>query len=182
MKTAFINADIIDVIGRKTDKSMTIIVEDGRIKEISGKTDISGCKIIDLSGKTVAPGLFNMHVHTYSDASPDPLLQKDNVVAMTLMALKNIETFTRTGVTLIRDVETPHGIMLELREAIKDGRIKNAPDVLAVDRGICMTGGTTWNFCGYEADGEDDCRKAARLMLRNHADWIKILASGGIVP
>ena len=47
-------------------------------------------------------------------------------------------------------------------------------------RCICMTGGHGWNT-GRQADGADECRKAAREMLRAGADWIKVMATGGVM-
>ena len=43
-----------------------------------------------------------------------------------------------------------------------------------------MTGGHGWNT-GRQADGADECRKAAREMLRAGADWIKVMATGGVM-
>lgn len=34
---------------------------------------------------------------------------------------------------------------------------------------------------GREADGPDDCRKAAREQLRAGADWVKVMATGGVM-
>ena len=37
-----------------------------------------------------------------------------------------------------------------------------------------------WSM-GREADGPDDCRKAAREQLRAGADWVKVMATGGVL-
>ena len=83
--------------------------------------------------------------------------------------------------TFIRDVGSNDNVAVELMRAVESGRIKKAPDIQAAGKPICMTGGTTWGFLGYEADGENECRKAARLMLRSGANLIKLMATGGVV-
>jgi imidazolonepropionase-like amidohydrolase len=45
---------------------------------------------------------------------------------------------------------------------------------------ICMTGGHGWSL-GYEADGADGLRRAARAMIKAGADNVKLIASGGIL-
>jgi imidazolonepropionase-like amidohydrolase len=48
-------------------------------------------------------------------------------------------------------------------------------------RPITMTGGHYWPF-GGEADGTDAVREAVRQMVKEGADWIKIMATGGGTP
>lgn len=48
-------------------------------------------------------------------------------------------------------------------------------------RPITMTGGHCWPF-GGEADGTDGVREAVRQMVKEGADWIKIMATGGGSP
>jgi len=65
--TALVGADIIDGLNDKTAVNMTLIIEDGRIKEIGKKDKITipnGAKEIDLTGKTIIPGLWEMHAHS----------------------------------------------------------------------------------------------------------------------
>jgi len=45
------------------DKKMDILVEDGKIKEISDNIEIEGVKVIDANGKWVTAGLIDVHVH-----------------------------------------------------------------------------------------------------------------------
>ena len=47
----------------KTDKILDILVEDGKIAEIAENVNADSDKVIDASGKIVAPGLIDMHCH-----------------------------------------------------------------------------------------------------------------------
>lgn len=182
MRTFFTHANIVDVKNHTTLQDIAIVVEDGRIVELESSPFLDADDIeVDLKGQFVTPGLFNCHVHMTSRATNDPLNDMSlDAVNQTIVAAKNLSTYIRTGVTYVRDVGALYDIPMKLRDAVIRGDIKIAPDIQASGQPICITGGTTWNFVGYQADGENECRKAARLMIRQGADWIKLMGSGGV--
>lgn len=45
------------------DGVMDVLIENGKIKEVSKEINAAGATIIDAKGKLVTPGLFDMHVH-----------------------------------------------------------------------------------------------------------------------
>lgn len=180
MKAAFIHANVIDVLERKTLIDQTVLIEEGRICAVDPQLDTAGYQIEDLGGKYLSPGFFNMHVHTTVSASTDSNFHAYTPVESTLLSLENLSSYIRSGITFVRDVGSYDEIW-EIREAVRSGRIAMAPDMQLSGRPICQTGGTTWTMVGYQADGEDECRKAARLMLRSGADWIKLMGTGGII-
>lgn len=180
MKTAFTHTNLIDVLTGTLLSDCTILVEDGIITDIAHDIPADVNSVINLSGKYVTPGFFDCHVHLVNDSLPEALSKKKTPVGYTLTALENLESLAKAGVTFARDVGDVHNVAIELREAIKSGRIKLAPDLQASGQPICMTGGTSWHKLGYEADGVDECRKAARLMLKNGADVVKLMGTGGV--
>ena len=70
---------------------------------------------------------------------------------------------------------------IEIRDMVKKGEITLAPDMQVSGNSICMTGGHGWSMIGCEADGVDGCTRAARLQLRKGVDWIKVMATGGVM-
>jgi imidazolonepropionase-like amidohydrolase len=64
-----------------------------------------------------------------------------------------------------------------IKEAIKKGIIKG-PRLLLSGRPITITGGHCF-FLNGEADGIDGVRKAVRQLIKEGADFLKIMASGG---
>ncbi len=65
---ALINGNIIDVISGKSDRG-TVIIENGMITRVGSAATIripKSSTVIDLKGKSVLPGLWDMHVHTFS--------------------------------------------------------------------------------------------------------------------
>lgn len=179
MTTVFTNANILDVISETTIKGGSVLVEDDIIKEVG--TDIAvpeGAKVVDLGGKTMLPGIFNCHVHMCSDAGNG---QKEHLsdAASAICGIKNLRILVNSGVTYIRDAGSPNYIDIDLHEAQLRGDII-APEMQTAGRCICMTGGHGHDS-GREADGPDDCRKAAREQLKAGASWIKVMATGGVM-
>ncbi|MEO7965203.1 MAG: amidohydrolase family protein, partial [Gemmatimonadaceae bacterium] len=59
-------ATVIDGTGRPAISDATVIVRDGRIERVGPTADIAlpkGLRIIDVRGKTIIPGLWDMHAH-----------------------------------------------------------------------------------------------------------------------
>lgn len=179
MTTAFTHTNIVDVINETLIPDTTVLVEDNLIKAIKANLPISeNTKVVNLNGKTMLPGLFNCHVHMCAGAgtgAPEVLSQ----AAQTIRALGNLKTLINSGVTYIRDAGTPDYIDVELHNAQLAGTIL-APEMQTACRCICMTGGHGHSD-GREADGADDCRKAAREQLKAGANWIKVMATGGVM-
>jgi imidazolonepropionase-like amidohydrolase len=63
---ALVGGDVVDGLTDTAQKDMTVLVEGGRIKSITarkGTTVPAGAKVIDVTGKTLIPGLWDMHAH-----------------------------------------------------------------------------------------------------------------------
>lgn len=73
MKYAFTNGIILDGTKDMQPVRGKIIITDGdKIVDIADKSaDVSDCKVIDLVGKYIMPGLINMHVHLPATGKPE---------------------------------------------------------------------------------------------------------------
>ena len=179
IRKAFLHANVIDVLNDKILPDTTIFVEDGKITAMDSGLQPEGALAVDLQNAYVCPGLFNVHVHCTKTGAGDQSLEKLSEAQRTILAINNLATYIRDGVTFIRDVGCQGMIALDLRDAVKDGRIPVAPDMVVAGRGITMTGGSSY-MSAIEADGTDECRKAARQLLKAGVDWIKLFATGGV--
>lgn len=64
---ALVGANIVDGLSEVTKKDMTLIIEDDKIINIGQRTEIKipeNAEILDVSGKTLIPGLWDMHAHS----------------------------------------------------------------------------------------------------------------------
>lgn len=179
MKTAFVHANVLDVLEGRILPDQTVLVDDGLITAVDHNLTTEGYTLVDLEGKYLSPGFFNCHTHMVTPFASSFQAVKKGHAYFTVYALQNLKTYIKTGVTFVRDVGDVDFLTLEIRDAIKSGLIKMAPDMVTTGRPICMTGGSTWNMMGIQADGEDECRKTARLIIRNGVDWLKLMATGG---
>lgn len=65
--TALVGGDLIDGLSETTKEDMTLIIENGRIKNIGSRSETEipeNAKVIDMTGKVLMPGLWDMHAHS----------------------------------------------------------------------------------------------------------------------
>ena len=146
---------------------------------------------VDLRGCTLLPGLFNLHVHIQRRHLAARQQQVFRVGAAAVenapdtyrivWAMKNAWRELFSGVTTLRDCASKNRINNTLRDMIRSGIVKG-PDILSCGFGIAATGGhETHRYQGaVEVDGPDEVRKAVRMEIKQGADFIKFMASGGI--
>jgi len=185
----FRNARLFD--GEAMYENAHVLVEGDRIKEVSDREIKSaGAETLDLSGRTLMPGLIDAHFHAYAT---DLDLAKADQTVRSLHALEAhalLEASLQRGFTTVRDAA---GADYGLAKATEKGLIKG-PRIFYAGRAITQTGGHGDTraagvepcACGqmqgmsWVADGPDEVRKAVREELRKGADQIKIFVSGGI--
>lgn len=173
------------VIGQPfTEKS--ILIDQGTIQAIyeAGREPQLPANVeeIDAQGKTILPGLINLHTHISLDGrSPDPYgtALKDGPYIMLVKAMHAAKEYLQSGVTTIRDLGAMDGVDFGVKRAITEGLIIG-PRMLVSGRPLCITGGHGRPL-SMEVDGADSARHAARLQLKDGADVIKLMATGGVM-
>jgi imidazolonepropionase-like amidohydrolase len=168
--------------------------EDGRIAAGGSASAVSAPKDadrIDVSGLTVLPGIVDCHVHLSLRLEPVAQQTQRSATDLVVRALETGRDFLEAGVTTIRDAGyTPSGI----KRAFASGAFPG-PRTQVSCTPLSQTGGhgDGWTPSGAVletevsdlppgiADGVDAVRRAARLQIRAGADWIKVMASGGVL-
>ncbi|MFN8399016.1 MAG: amidohydrolase family protein [Anaerolineales bacterium] len=136
---------------------------------------------MDLTGRTILPGLIDSHVHIALECLPDSTLSGPWGWT-TLIMLKHAQNTLAAGITSIRDVGGRHHLEFSLRKAIDMGLFVGPRMSLAGKLLSITTTGTEWYEGMYrEADGVEEVRKAAREQLKAGADLIKVLATGAVL-
>lgn len=170
---------IIDCVGSVGTDARCITVENGRITALTKRPEQADY-LLDWSEQTVLPGMINCHTHICSipAARGDEMLRYQPA-QQAVIALEQARELLLSGVTTIRDLGGLDGIDLQLRDLERQGRI-DAPEIFAAGKFITMTGGHGF-FMGMECDGADACRRAARMQIKNGADVVKMMATGGVL-
>jgi len=129
----------------------------------------------------VVPGLINAHAHLEGSGEPQTMavFVLTTPTQRALACAANARKALTAGVTGMRDLGSTERLAIDTRDAIAAGTIEG-PTVVAAGRAVCMTGGHGW-FIGRQADGESEVRKAVREQLRDGADCIKFIATGGVL-
>jgi imidazolonepropionase-like amidohydrolase len=174
---------LIDGAGGEPVNDVEIAVRDGVIEEItpSGVRErASDARVYHLPGKTVLPGLIDVHTHLMFGTGPrtyEDVIAHDSDDLMLIRGVRNAYLHLRAGVTTLRDCGARNDVTFSLRDAAAAGLFLT-PRMHVSGRPITITGGHFW-WCNEEADGVDQVRAATRKMLKQGADFIKIMASGG---
>ena len=171
----------------------TVIVENGRIMRIDdGATAPAGAIVVDMTTKTVMPGLIDAHVHLTGDpGTPYWREAIDSNESAAVTGVKNALLTARAGFTTVRDLGAPGLASFALRDAVKAGTVPG-PRILASGPAISIIGGHG-DVSGYKPEvnaaldghntctGPDQCAARVREWSKLGADVIKITATGGVL-
>ncbi len=174
---------LIDGTG-KTFTNAVVIVQDDRVQSVgTGNVAIpSGAEVIDLSRYTGVPGLIDGHTHVtyYWDGVSIPRYEPPRHPAVVaFLAQENAQKALEAGVTTIRNMNSPDGIDLAMRDLVNMGKMIG-PRMFVSGLGIRITRSTAPPApIGIMADGVDAVIHAVRQVLASGADWVKMYGSTG---
>lgn len=190
----FKNAVVIDGTSAEARPGHYVLVEGNTIREVSAAPIASAsASVIDLKGRTLMPGLIDCHVHVVATMAN---LARNAAMPTSFQALKSVavmDGMLKRGFTSVRDAS---GADYGLKLAVEEGLFR-APRLFIAGKSLSQTGGhgdlrgrfDDRDFClcharlgllSRVADGVDAVRKAVREELKAGADFIKIMASGGV--
>ena len=191
------NARIFDGYSEECAERASVLIESGSICEVSDRPiKADKAQRIDVAGKTLMPGLIDLHIHAYFSDLNAKVVDGRDAPYRTAYAIKKLGHALDCGFTSVRDIG---GGDYPLAAAIEDKLIR-APRFFYAGKVLSMTGGHvdyrtpneaqhTHGYCscgsmnwgGVVVDGVDECLKATREELRRGAHCIKIVASGGVM-
>jgi imidazolonepropionase-like amidohydrolase len=185
------NVDVWDGTSDSLKLKTDVLIEGNKIKQVAKGIKADGAQVIDGKGYTVTPGLIDMHQHLTLNGGT-AAGEKWDAYVQGAHASRAAEYLLRSGFTTIRDIA---GNTIGLKKAINEN-ILPGPRMYTSGPAIGPTGGhSDWAPRtappGYEAyqekvgnthvvDGRTEWLRAARWNMRNGADFLKVMAGGGV--
>ena len=194
MKYALKNAVILD--GTKDMEPLrgqSVLVEGETIVGlVPAGSEPMGFEPVDLSGKYLMPGLFNMHVHLAGSGKPQKKQRDNEKLVKTIMgsgltravAYSMVCGFVRdelmSGVTTIRTMGGLGNFDSRLRDEIAAGR-QDGPRILAANQGISVPGGHMAGSVAIAARSIDEALAHLEQSEREGVDLVKLMITGGVL-
>ena len=108
---ALTHATVVDGTGAGPQKDVTIVMENGRIRDMGPSSKLSvpaGASVVDLKGKFIVPGIINAHGHVGAKTEPQ------------------LRQYALYGVTTATSMQTDPDEVVQIREAQKRGELRGA--------------------------------------------------------
>jgi imidazolonepropionase-like amidohydrolase len=109
--TVLTHATVIDGAGAAPQKDVTIVMENGRIRDVGPSSKVpvpAGATVVDLTGKFITPGIINAHGHVGAKTEPQ------------------LRQYALYGVTTTTSMQTDPDEVVQVREAQKRGELRGA--------------------------------------------------------
>lgn len=172
----------------------TITVVNGRITAIAAGLQPApeGATLIDLSSRTVLPGLIDLHVHLTGDPGGEFWREAvDPDEWGVVIGMKNAGLTVRAGFTTVREAGSARQTAFVLRRGTAEG-IVVGPRIIAAGPALAIVGGhgDVTGFredvlhalaTGFTCTGAVECAERVREASRAGSDVIKITATGGVL-
>jgi imidazolonepropionase-like amidohydrolase len=193
MSTAYVHARLFTATGTEVIEDGAVVVDGDRIAWVGAADELQhDGETVDLSGRTVLPGLCDAHAHlVYSGVTDVASIDfTKSIEQATVDAVNNARLLLELGFTSARDVGTRANIAVTIRNAVQAGALPG-PRIKASKQIISTWGGLgdwypTHIFRREQRDdmlteivtGPWEARNAVRQQIKDGVDWVKVEASG----
>jgi imidazolonepropionase-like amidohydrolase len=190
---AVLAGKLIDVRTGDVRSRAYILIAGDRVQSIADAAP-AGVSVVDLSAYTVLPGLIDAHGHILSNPTSQNFATelRTSIPQATLWGVYNLRLWLDHGFTSVRDAceGPPDYPQFALRDSVKRGLILG-PRITAAGGCISLSGGhgdgaplsadVQMPRGQNVADSVDDIDRVVRRDIKYGADWIKLMATGGVM-
>lgn len=172
------HATLIDGSGGAPLPDAAILIENGRIRAVGPASEVSapkGTKVIDAAGKTVIPGIINLHGHvgmTKGLVQAQENYTRENV-------LDGLKTYAAYGVTTTTSLGTDLDLVTEIQNELDEGKLPGHTRVITALQGFTYRNGYPTQAPGVkglaqEVTSVDDARRRVDSLANRGAQIVKM--------
>ncbi|MCW3491703.1 amidohydrolase family protein [Dethiobacter alkaliphilus] len=197
-------AKVVDGLSDSLKDGVTITVEDGIITGIGKEDELTippGANVLNLSGKTVMPGLIDSHLHLSQSGVDD--FVKPYAEKMEAKLKRNAYLTLKSGVTTVRNMPGGTGkAIYKFREKVKQEKVLG-PRILASGPALAPSYGyfSLKRFfppnpfvmsllsrifgahgLAIDVDSQEKARETVKELKKEGADFIKTVTPGAHMP
>jgi imidazolonepropionase-like amidohydrolase len=181
---------LLDIENGRMRTDIVVRIVDGRVTSV--ETRRPGESVThDLGDVTLLPGLVDCHVHLIGGTEQTPYEDlRETTARAAIEGVANARATIEAGFTTVRDLGSRDFADVALRDAIAAGHVVG-PRMLVAVKSLSSTGGhgdrndlpadISVQRYSAVADGADQIAQKVRENVRYGADWIKVLATGGVM-
>src|SRR5690625_1640804 len=180
---------LIDGNGGEIIENSGVLIKDDKILDVGPADRVNApedAEVIDVTGKTIMPGLIDAHIHLLGGKNLDLASAALEPIEVQMgRALNALPKLIDAGFTTVRDLGSDLGV--HIKTLIREGQYKG-PNIQTSNQVLTQTGGhSDFHMLPPEfnkhriCDGVSECIKAAREQFRAGADVIKICSTGGVL-
>jgi imidazolonepropionase-like amidohydrolase len=192
---------LVDVVAGEVRPAQVVTIRGDRIESVDPDdgTQADDVAVIDLSNRTVLPGLIDCHAHMVGQVESGhgySFLLGRTAAQEALTGVANARDTLMAGFTTVRDVGTFRAFVdVALRDAIDAGEVLG-PRMRCAGAYVTCSGGGGDVIGGLApdvaaavprdlrfgvADSADQVRRVVREILHGGADFIKMIATGAVL-
>ena len=189
----FTHATVLDGTEHmKPQADRAVVVENGRIAAIvpaDAAPAPVGCRVVDLGGAYLLPGLINMHVHFCGSGKPTSagdagalMKRLDNPLGRAIvrkLLRKSAQTQLASGVTTVRGAGDPLYGDIAVRDGFNSGK-HTGPRLIAPGTGVTVPNGHGAGLFAQVAETPEQAAGLVREIAAHGADVIKLFVTGGV--
>jgi len=176
------NARLIPALTEGYDgQQADLLIEDGKIAGIfPAGHDCGDYEEIDAAGRTVLPGLLDLHTHLHFSKMDDLFLLSRKQNDVLLDCVDYAAELLRQGFTTIRDCGNPYYTAMAVRAGAERGLFR-APRILSCGYALAPTApGNDDSAITVHADTPEEVLKAGRQQIARGADFLKYFGTGTV--
>ena len=191
---------LVDVVAGEVLRAQVVTIRGERIEAVGPDEGsyADGARVIDLSNRTVLPGLIDCHAHLIGDIDTGhgyAALVQSSAAQEVIFGVRNARMTLEAGFTTVRDVGSFRALTdVALRAGIENGWLAGPRMMCAGAYITCPGGGGDVTGLAIDVDqavprelrfgvsrNADEVRDAVRRILHGGADFIKVIATGAVL-